>query len=403
MKYLQFLLIFLLLCTQSSVSLAEREPFSQFLFSNDQGKTFQEIKTPFKIVDIMMAHDKGGGILGITDKGKLIRSLNDGRTWKVIKSLGVQCTDNDHCNLFETPKGTILIYSGYAGKHFIRVGNQKITGLKFDWVENMHVTPLGDILIVVGTNGAYPHVFISKDDGVTWKRYFDKDHDSGVYVSPKGTLFIRYSDLQNDKYFRLSRDKIGGDDLPFSRLHIRSLPSGKIWAVGTREHEKENYFISDDDGLTWQPLVRQDEIRTLLEKDGKSTLIITERGGKIVKCLSKSAPTSRDDFLIACRYLWSPTDLHCFESDHDLPDEIEGAWRKCFGIHDTLHSEIQKGADGTYFLVNAKGFYRSGDNGQSWEKPISSYLPVQTGKIKILIGPNRSGKVYLNWVKWPDI
>jgi hypothetical protein len=272
----------------------------------------------------------------------------------VITTLGIKCTDNNRCKLFATPKGTIFIYGGYGGKHFVRIGNTKMIGTNFDWVNSMHVTPLGDILIVAGTNGAYNHVLISKDEGVTWKRYFDNNHDSSLYVSPKGTLFVGYTNtlqgrLQARKYVRLSKDIGRPDDLPFSHLsYLKSSPSGNILASATRGQEITHDFISYDDGLTWNP-------------------------------------------------------LYDMNADNDLPDDIESKWRKSFGITDRLRSVVQKNASGTYFLVNPKGFYRTVDNGRSWEKPISSYLPVASGEIKILIDPNQSEKVYLNWVEWPDL
>jgi hypothetical protein len=80
-----------------------REPMSMLLYSADQGKTFQEIKTIYHFVDLVTMPVDDSAILGITDNGKLIRIRDNGRTWQVIAALKIECTEQDNCNLFVSP------------------------------------------------------------------------------------------------------------------------------------------------------------------------------------------------------------------------------------------------------------------------------------------------------------
>jgi len=75
----------------------DRTPRSNFYVSMDGGKTINELKTEHHIVDIMLDDTNEKRLIGITHKGKLIESYDDGRSWKIFKDLAINCYDWDPC------------------------------------------------------------------------------------------------------------------------------------------------------------------------------------------------------------------------------------------------------------------------------------------------------------------
>jgi hypothetical protein len=305
----------------------------------------------------------------------------------------------------------MFVYSTKGGKHFIRIGNEKKGGVKFKWVDRMYATPRGDLLMSAVTDNGYYHVLISKDDGVTWEKYFDRDHSSGFYVSPKGTIFSWYGEIGDDKaertkWVRHSKDMSRQSDLPLRPGVFIGLPSGRMLAYGyyNEQDKTPDFYKSNDDGLSWEKLAWNDEIIKLLEKNSDGMLLISEQKGKILKILSNTRNPAQDEYLMACQRM-STTALYCFSNPDGMYADIVAGWRKHYNINDRLFSRVYEGTKGLYFLINPKGLYRSVAKGESWEKPVtSSYIPFgTTGYYKLLLGSKQNGKIYLNWVEWPDI
>jgi hypothetical protein len=382
----------------------DRTPQSNFYVSIDGGKTIKEIKTEHHIVDIMVDPSNEKRLIGITYGGNLIESYDAGGSWKLVRNLDIKCDDHDPCYLFISSKNTIFIYGGYGGKNFFRIGKGKRTITKFKWVELILKTQTGEILIsAVETGDDYKHIFASTDDGLTWERYFYGGKDvSGIYVSPRGTIFVCVRDVDGGQVcFRMANseaEKISLKPWPC----LSSLPSGNLFAYGLYGQEtKGDYFISYDDGLTWTRLFKPNEIIALMDGELKGTIFINEKDGKLIKYKYKTEYHGSDDYLYFCNVNIEYDDsfnIICHPKGKILKD-IEIKWKETYKIKQILYLVTEKGGDRTFFLAHGGKLYRTFDNGQTWEKPIQTGTRIT----KILVHPRHKEKIYFIGINWPDL
>jgi photosystem II stability/assembly factor-like uncharacterized protein len=377
----------------------DRTPRSNFYVSMDGGKTISEIKTEHHIVDIILDHTNKKRLIGVTHKGKLIESYDDGINWKVFKDLAINCDCWEPCHLFMSSKNTIFIYGGYGGKNFVRVAEEKIAKTPFAWVWQMITTPSGDILAwALGLNEQYTNIFISTDDGITWNKYFDNAFDSRFYVSPKGTIFLLCINSGHSKCFRLQNNELR--ELPFkSVVYLVTSPSDNILLLGAHGQETDCYnFISYDDGLTWKRLFDSGEIEALMQGEAEGTIIIKERDGKLIKYKLETESPTPDDYLFFCKILKFEK-LHVFNLTNRILKDIEIKWKEAYKISDIFSPKTEMAKEGIFFLAHRYKLYRTFDNGETWQEPFDTRVPIE----KILVHPKNKEKIFFIAIEWPDV
>lgn len=206
---------------------------------------------------LLLAVDRAGDtVLTVGEHGVLLRSVDDGSSWKVVPT--------------GTLKTLVDVQMDSGGQQAWAVGHDELILHSADggatWnVQNHapeHDNPLFDVRFADPQNGVavggYGVIYRTGDGGKTWQRQVVTGGDGfeynfyGVTRAASGTWFLAG---EQGRLLRSRDDMVSWEQLesPYagSYFGVLVLPGGGVLAYGMLGHA----FRTDDDGDTWQRVV----------------------------------------------------------------------------------------------------------------------------------------------------
>lgn len=393
-------------------------PWTNFYLSGDGGQFFKEVKTSSAIIDLGKDTSDKDRLIGLSHHGIVVESYDDGNTWRDVAKTEMG-RHAETIKLFISKHGIIFTYGG-NGLHRIDGTRAAVRNKSFDYIYNMNSLPSGEI-ILTGTEStyAYKRLFISSDDGHSWKRLFDEGTykgsyrtasgqpvhynatDDGVYVSLNGTVFtynpkkiFRYTDTQKE-------------ELPFDgALTVCSSSSGRILARAlSKKDRSEDIYVSGDDGKRWEKILKDEEIGQILQGESQALIIIDEVNGKLTKYRSSQA-FGDVDHIVHCNASRTSGSGDYFRSEcflsYNIQSDMAKSWRSSMKIdYKKKRYKVIETApvDGVTLLADGARLYRTDNNGKNWKEDSI----IKNSIRKIIVDPRDKKKVYVVCVEWPDI
>jgi photosystem II stability/assembly factor-like uncharacterized protein len=231
--------------------------------STDEGSNWDTIYTRYGIYDLLITLND---ILFFTyssfDSFNLLRSYDNGRTWDYFQP--------PHLNggLYETKDGNIFSYGQdglYRSSDLGETWDELYTGLLYC------VCAPNDTLIIIAVPGTFNgQIVYSTDNGSSWNSTHYAvtvlefyNYDSFVFAGGS------FGDEGGGGVHKSSDEGITWESCGLDQTSVSSFVTNKQneLFIGT----SEGIYFTDDDGSTWQ-IVLSDSAVTTLMKDGKSFL-----------------------------------------------------------------------------------------------------------------------------------
>ena len=265
--------------------------------SPDNGDTWQISPTQFPSIQTDLIKDLGNGIMLSTDGFYVHKTVDGGQTWQEVLSV-----------------------------------TQSFGYLK------IAVDPFsGDIYLPATTASSGSLIYKSTDDGDNWENILIDDRFTDFNINPNnGNLMMATEDgLFSSGDGGTTWDSFGNqpDQNGSPAIHkFGYTPSGRIIAHKITAQLEGNLYYSDDDGMTWSPILQEESISI---KD----LHITQTGG--IYGFRQGIVSSKDGGIN-----WSM----------DMK-----------GIDQGIAYDYAENAGGVAFIASGEGVFRSSDQGASWE------------------------------------